>query len=80
MRIRHRPRTLGDLISTLCFAGMALWLAGEALLVAEAEAATGADTGWRSLVLAVSAGLCLLGALRHVIAALWARLAGRDGQ
>lgn len=70
MRTKRRPRTIGDLISTLCFAGMALWLAGEAVLAADA----GAEG--QSLGLGISAGLCLLGALRHVIAGLWDRLSG----
>lgn len=85
MRVRNRPGTLGDLISTLCFAGMALWLAGEAILAlgARAEAlqtAAGAEiaatAGWRALGLGICALFCALGALRHVISALWSRLGG----
>jgi hypothetical protein len=76
MRIRNRPRTLGDLISTVCFAGMAMWLAGEALLAAQQSGDS--EDGWRTPVLWVSSGLCLLGALRNVVSGLWLRLFGTD--
>lgn len=90
MRVRNRPRTLGDLISTLCFAGMAMWLASEAIVSLGAravalQAGTGAAeaaaaAGWRALGLGTCALLCALGALRHVIAMLWLRLFGDGGR
>ena len=72
MTAPKRPRTLGDMISTVCFAGVAMWLYGEAA-IRHTEAG-----GWQVWGLVASASACLLGALRHVIADLWERLFGAD--
>lgn len=65
--MQHPPgrRSTGDLISTLCFAGTGLWLAGESL----------AAGGPRAVLIGLCALACLLAAARHRIAAL---LRGRD--
>ena len=73
MRIRKRERTLGDMISTAVFAGMGLWLGGEALLAAEAGVI------WKAIVVGVCAGLSIFAALRHVIASIWLAIFG-DGR
>jgi hypothetical protein len=63
MTMTHRPITRGDLISTLCFAGMALWLAGTATQV---------ETP-RAILLGLCALACLAAALRHPLARIMAR-------
>ena len=73
MRIRKHERSLGDMISTAVFAGMGLWLGGEALLAAEA------GVTWKAVFVGICAGLSVLAALRHVIASLWLALFG-DGR
>jgi hypothetical protein len=73
MRIRKHERTLGDMISTAVFAGMGLWLGGEALLAAEAGLIS------KAVVIGICAGLSVLAALRHVIASIWLALFG-DGR
>lgn len=65
MRISPRRPGTGDLISTLCFAGVGLWLTGQGL---QAE-------GPRALLLGLCAAACLLGAARHRIAAICRRRA-----
>jgi hypothetical protein len=72
IRIKRRPRTIGDLISTAVFLGMAGWIGGEAVIAA--------DIGplWKAILLGTCALLCLLAALRHVIVRVWIMLFG-DG-
>jgi hypothetical protein len=69
LQSRHkRPtRTLGEMISTMVYIGMAGWLLLEALsLLGQAPA-------WQSGGLFVTASLSFLGAFRFVIAQAWAR-------
>lgn len=55
----HR-QTTGQMISTLCFLGVGLWLLGEAALAP-----------WPKAGLLIASGLCCLaGAARHIIARL----------
>jgi|GEM_PF-1066883 len=64
----QRPTTRGDLISTLCFAGMALWLAG---------AATHVETP-RAILLSLCALACLAAAARHPLARLFNHLRDKN--
>jgi hypothetical protein len=72
IRIKRRPRTLGDLISTAVFLGMAGWFGGEAIIAA--------DVGplWKAVGLGICAVMCLVASLRHVIVRVWIMLFG-DG-
>ncbi|MEM9435462.1 MAG: hypothetical protein AAGA15_00365 [Pseudomonadota bacterium] len=59
-------RTTGEMISTLCFFGVGLWLFGQAALATE----------WpRAALLATCGVFCLAGAARHLIARLFQRSA-----
>ncbi|MEM1100458.1 MAG: hypothetical protein AAGH73_02865 [Pseudomonadota bacterium] len=53
----HRPST-GDMISTLCFLGVGLWLLGNATL----------EPWPRNALLALAGAASLAGAARHIIA------------
>jgi cation transport ATPase len=64
-RNHRNPRTMGELISTLVFIGMAVWLLLEALSL------TGQAPTWQVAGLFLSAFLSFLGALRFVIAQAW---------
>lgn len=64
-RTQRAPRTVGAMISTLVFIGMAVWLVLEALsLIGQAPA-------WQVAGLLLSAFLSFLGSLRFVIAQAW---------
>ncbi|MGR3546735.1 MAG: hypothetical protein ACU0CB_12990 [Roseovarius sp.] len=54
----ERPRSTGEMISTLCFIGVGLWSLGTALEAPQPKAA----------LLMVCAVACFLGAARHPIA------------
>lgn len=62
---QRAPRTLGDMISTLVFIGMAAWLVLEALSL------MGQAPGWQVAGLFLSAFFSFLGSLRFVIARAW---------
>ncbi|MBQ1202456.1 MAG: hypothetical protein IIX61_01355 [Loktanella sp.] len=55
----------GEMISTLCFAGVGLWCAGQALTA----------TPWQAAGLAVAALACFAGAARHPLARLLSKVA-----
>lgn len=57
----RRPRSTGEMISTLCYVGVGLWSLGTALESPLPQAA----------VLALCALACFAGALRHQIARLF---------
>ena len=59
------PRSTGEVISTLMFAGVALWCAGEALI--------NEGPWWRGALLWLSAAASLGGAFRFLIARLFRR-------
>lgn len=59
----HRPPSRGDLISTLCFAGVGVWCAGTAAIT----------PGLQAFGLAICALACFAGAARHPLARLLAR-------
>lgn len=61
-RNQPSPRSLGEMISTLVFIGMAAWLLLEALSL------MGQAPTWQVVGLFLSAFLSLLGSLRFVIA------------
>lgn len=57
-----KRRTTGEMISTLCFFGVSVWLLGQAALA----------TDWQNAALLGACGLCCLaGAARHLIARLF---------
>lgn len=62
-----RPISRGEMISTLCFAGVGLWLMGTAL----------EGRGIESIALYLCAVLCLAAAARHPIARLVERIRQR---
>lgn len=64
----HRPRSLGEMISSAAFLGMAGWLFLEAQSLPETTPA------WRGTGLYICAFFCALGAFRFAISALWERL------
>lgn len=66
-RTQRAPRSLGDMISTLVFIGMAAWLLLEALSL------MGQAPTWQVAGLFLSAFLSFLGSLRFVIAQAWRR-------
>jgi hypothetical protein len=66
-RNQRSPRSLGELISTLVFIGMAVWLLLEALSL------MGQAPTWQVAGLFLSAFLSLLGSLRFVIAEAFRR-------
>ena len=72
--VPRRHRSHGELISTICYGGMAVWMALEAL-TASTEAWSGRDA-----LLAVCAVLSFAGALRFNIANLVAWLRWRAKQ
>lgn len=67
-RNRRNPRSLGEMISTMVFFGMAGWLALEALSLVEQAPA------WQVAGLWICALFSFLGGLRFVIARAWAGL------
>ena len=58
---RHGSRSLGDMISTVCFFSMSAWLALEGLLLVED------GPFWNILGLLLASVMCFLGGLRFVI-------------
>lgn len=62
---RRKTRSLGEMISTLVFFGMAAWLLLEALSL------MGIAPAWQVGGLFLSSFFCLLGGLRFVIAQAW---------
>lgn len=70
-RIRHTSRrsgSLGEMISSVAFLGMGGWL------FLEGASLSGTVPVWRVWGLYICAVLCVLGAFRFVIAALWDHL------
>jgi hypothetical protein len=61
MTMTRRPRSTGEMISTLCYVGVGLWTLGTALESPFPQAA----------VLGLCALACFAGALRHRIARLF---------
>lgn len=64
--MQQKRRSAGEMISTLCFAGVGLWLLGSAL---DASPVKGVALG-------ACACACLAGAARHPLAAIVSRLRG----
>lgn len=55
----RNPRSTGEVISTIVFAGVSLWVAGEAMI--------NEGPWWRGALLWLAAIACMAGAFRFVI-------------